>query len=213
MCCGSLTGLTILNSKGIALRSVSKTVVSIVLRLTLSAAAAIPLPTSALELDGERFSESIQLASQRLVLRGAFTYDYLLWSVYSAALYAPAALQSADILGESAKRLELVYKRDVDKADFIRAAEAMLERNLSSDALAKLQPQLSQLHKAYVSVTAGDRYALSYIPGRGTELRFNGKFLLIVPGAAFARAYFGVWLGQQPLDEALRDALLGQAAQ
>ena len=54
----------------------------------------------------------------------------------------------------------------------------------------------------------GDRYALTYLPGEGTELAKNGVRLALVPGEEFAEAYFGIWLGEAPLDRNLRDQLL-----
>jgi hypothetical protein len=60
----------------------------------------------------------------------------------------------------------------------------------------------------YEDVVAGDRYALTYRPDLGTELSKNGRHLRTIPGADFAAAYFGIWLGDAPLDDALRDQLL-----
>ena len=61
----------------------------------------------------------------------------------------------------------------------------------------------------YVDVKPGDRYALTYVPGVGTELAFNGKPRGVIEGADFAAAYFAIWLGPQPLDNSLKEKLLG----
>jgi hypothetical protein len=61
---------------------------------------------------------------------------------------------------------------------------------------------------AYRDVKPGDRYALTYIPGSGTELSFNGSPLVVIDGADFAAAYFSIWLGKRPLDPGLKDKLL-----
>jgi len=37
----------------------------------------------------------------------------------------------------------------------------------------------------------------------------NGHRKGMIPGADFADAYFRIWLGERPLDTALRDRLLG----
>ena len=57
---------------------------------------------------------------------------------------------------------------------------------------------------------SGDRYALSYVPGQGTELTLNGRRLVLVEGADFARVYFAIWLGERPLDDGMRDRLLAR---
>jgi hypothetical protein len=49
------------------------------------------------------------------------------------------------------------------------------------------------------------------VPGRGTTVSLNGEPLVEVEGADFARAYFGIWLGDDPMDRGLRKALLADA--
>lgn len=46
-----------------------------------------------------------------------------------------------------------------------------------------------------------------------TELSKNGRSLTVIPGADFASAYFGLWLGDQPIDIRLRDDLRGGSPQ
>jgi hypothetical protein len=54
----------------------------------------------------------------------------------------------------------------------------------------------------------GDRYALTYLPGVGTELSLNGRPLGTIPGEDFAAALFSIWLGPHPLDDDLKRTLL-----
>jgi hypothetical protein len=71
-----------------------------------------------------------------------------------------------------------------------------------------LASRLEQLHALYEDVEPGDRYALGYVPGRGTELSRNGAVLGTIEGADFARAYFSIWLGEAPIDDSLREQLM-----
>ncbi len=61
----------------------------------------------------------------------------------------------------------------------------------------------------YEDVEPGDRYALTYLPGVGTELSRNGVPRGRVGGAAFAAALFAIWLGDHPIDGGLKADLLG----
>ena len=61
----------------------------------------------------------------------------------------------------------------------------------------------------YVDVQPGDRYALTYIPGIGTELALNGQPMGVIEGADFAAAIFSLWLGENPYDKRFKSALLG----
>ena len=74
--------------------------------------------------------------------------------------------------------------------------------------LAKLRSRIDLFNAAYRDIKPGDRYALTYQPGKGTELSFNGEPLVTIEGADFAAAYFSIWLGHKPLDDNLKKALL-----
>jgi hypothetical protein len=57
-------------------------------------------------------------------------------------------------------------------------------------------------------VKPGDRSALTYVPGHGTELSINGRSKGWVEGADFAAAYFQIWLGREPLSDSFKEQLL-----
>ena len=69
--------------------------------------------------------------------------------------------------------------------------------------------ELEEFNTFYQDVQPGDRYALTYRPGSGTELSLNGTPLGLIAGDDFAAAVFAIWLGTDPIDTDFRDALLG----
>ena len=68
---------------------------------------------------------------------------------------------------------------------------------------------IDQLAALYRDVEPGDRYALTFAPGRGTQLLLNGAPLGSIDGDDFAAAVFAIWLGADPIDRGFRDRLLG----
>jgi len=113
-----------------------------------------------------------------------------------------------DVLEEVPKRLELSYFRSISAADMVSAANKVLRRNETDLLLKKLNSRLEKFHSAYQDVKPKDRYALTYIPGKGIQMTLNSKPLITIRGADFARAYFAIWLGKEPVDKKLRDTLL-----
>ena len=107
-----------------------------------------------------------------------------------------------------AKRLELSYFWRIDGKDIGKAGDRILAQNVAPETLVQLRPRLDRINALYDSVEPGDRYALTYVPGLGTELALNGQSKGVIPGADFAAAYFRIWLGERPIDTALRDRLL-----
>ena len=133
---------------------------------------------------------------------------WFLFDVYVAGLYLPPDVEPSRVLDDVPKRIEFHYLVSIDGKDFGPAGEKILRRGLSEEALAPLADRLARIRAAYRDVEPGDRYALTYVPGRGTELSMNGQPILTIEGADFARAYFSIWLGEKPLDDGFRKNLL-----
>ena len=155
------------------------------------------------------FPERIAVENHQLERIGFGTARYAgVVQVYDAALYAPSR-EAADILGGATpKRLEIVYHRSIEAGMMIQAAQRTLERQHGADTLRRWQPQIERLHAAYRDVAAGDRFALATAPGRGLWLEFNGRESVRIADDEFAKLYFGIWLGEEPLSASLREALL-----
>ncbi|MEM8963704.1 MAG: chalcone isomerase family protein [Acidobacteriota bacterium] len=180
----------------------------------LTASLAAPLSAETIESEGVAFAKqteprpgtSLQLCSAELlrykvVFRG-----------YVAALYLEDCSLRDDPLADIPKRLELSYFWDIPGEKFGPAGRDILAKNVSKTELATLTERLDTFDNAYRDIEKGDRYTLTYLPGVGTELAHNGESLVTVPGADFGRAYFSIWLGDDPLDQRLCDRLLESPA-
>jgi hypothetical protein len=172
---------------------------SLVFAISLAAATSAPSPPM-LKEDGADF-----------VRVGQTTFRWKsLVKVYDVALHLGTGLGRAEALADVPMRLELVYHRAFTASQIIKGGDALLRRNVSGAVLESLAPRLAVFNRAYVNVKAGDAYAITYVPGRGTTLRLNGNALATVPGYDFASSYFRIWLGDEPMSSRLRDELLGR---
>ena len=167
----------------------------------------------AAEIEGVAFEDEIRVSPDRSILLRLNGMGLLRYRVvfrgYVAALYLPDRISEKRVLQNVPRRLELSYFWSIGAKDFGDAANQLLQRNLSASEFEAIRPRLATFHRAYRDVSPNDRYSLTYLPDVGTELRLNEELLVSVPGEDFASAYFGIWLGDQPLDRALRDELLG----
>jgi len=178
----------------------------------LLALSMMPRPAHALTVENVTFADSVTIGGTQAPLRNAALLRYLkVIKAYVAALYLPEGVKAEDVLSDVPKRLELSYLVSIKGPDFDKGAAPVLERNQAPAELARLQGRIDRINAAYKDVTSGDRYSLTYLPGRGTELALNGTPLIVIEGADFAAAYFGIWLGREPIDEKLkRDLLKGR---
>ena len=157
------------------------------------------------------FPDSIELQSGRrlaLLNTGLLRYKLVL-KAYLAALYLESDHVDAP-LADVPKQLTIHYFWDIKKEAFAGAAIKHLKKQYEKEKLAKVMPQINAFHQLCVDIKKGDRYQLRYEPGYGTELFHNNKRLGTIRGKEFTEAYFGLWLGPEPLSKPLKKQLLKQ---
>ena len=163
----------------------------------------------AAEMEGIRFDDRYALEDTSLELRGTGLLRVMVFAkVYVAALYLPADVPSKLALSDVPKRLEVEYFRSIAGDDFGLATRKKMPENVDPQTYERLLPRLEYHNSLYQDVQPGDRYALTYIPGIGTELTLNGEPKGTVEGADFAAALFAIWLGPKPFSESLKKELL-----
>ncbi len=164
---------------------------------------------ASVEVEGVTFSQRYTDGRVELELGCVGVLRYMRFiKGYVAALYLDDEDAAAKVLSDVPKRLEISYFWEIEGEKIASAGEELVARNVAPDELAELRPQLSAIRALYDDVRPGDRYALTYVPGTGTELSLNGKVKGLIPGAEFARAYFAIWLGEEPIDASLKEQLL-----
>ena len=184
----------------------------VVICLLLAIHLILPAPSHALIVENVPFADNTTIGGKPVPLRNAALLRYLkVLKAYVAALYLPEGVRAEEVLSDVPKRLEISYLVSIKGPDFDKGAAPVLERNQTPAERAKLQSRIDKINAAYKDVKSGDRYSLTYLPEWGTELALNGTPLIVIEGSDFAAAYFGIWLGREPIDEKLkRDLLKGR---
>jgi hypothetical protein len=165
---------------------------------------------TAVTIEGVAFEKTYRIAESELHLRGTALLHYLVFiKAYVGAFYMLPQENAGRALGPTPRRLELAYFHAIRAADFADATRQKIADNVTTETLGAIAERLERFNGFYRDVQPGDRYALTYLPGRGTELSLNGEPLGRIAGEDFAAAVFAIWLGPSPIDEGFRDALLG----
>ncbi|MFP4307386.1 MAG: chalcone isomerase family protein [Desulfococcaceae bacterium] len=159
------------------------------------------------------FEPRFAVADWNLELTGTGIIRYLgLFKVSEVALYMPAEVPADQVLKtDTPRRLEVRYFRDLKKDDFVKSTRVWIRKNVSEGEYKTLEPKIERLNALYEDVKEGDRYGLTYVPGKGTTLDLNGREIGAVSGGDFARALFSIWLGEEPVEDGLPGELLGRA--
>ena len=174
--------------------------------VTLAAPAA-----SAATLGGVSFPDNVVVGGESLLLNGLGMREATIFKVdvYVAGLYVKQRSQDARTLitTDEIKRLRLEFVREVDREDLTEAFDEAFDKLGVASTHAKA---LARLNGWMASMSKGNSLTLTYQPGKGVEVRLNGKLKGTISGAGFARALWKVWLGPHPPNAGLKTGLLGK---
>ena len=168
------------------------------------------LPAGAAEVEGIYYDESYMADNQKLSLIGVGLLRYWGFKAYTGAFYLEEGAPVNDALADTAKRIELEYFRSIKGKDFGPATNKSIAKNVDSDTFERLRSRIDYHNSLYEDVKPGDRYSLTYVPGKGTELSLNGESKGIIEGPDFAAAVFSIWLGPEPISKSFKQQILGQ---
>ncbi|PTL82600.1 chalcone isomerase family protein [Vitiosangium sp. GDMCC 1.1324] len=174
-------------------------------------AVVLALPAAAKEVSGVQFPDTVTVEGKELKLNGAGLRKKFVFNVYTAGLYLQNPSQSAQQVIESdqVKRVRMSMLRDLEKKTIVEAIEEGFKKN-AKDKLPALQQRLDTFTAAIPDLKKGDELVLTYTPGKGTTIESKAGQKISVEGKDFSDALFSVWLGKSPVDESLKDAMLGK---
>ena len=172
---------------------------------------------NALEVVGVKLPDTAQVGKVNLQLNGAGLRSKLFIikiHVYVGALYLPQKQTSAEavIADEREHRMALHILHELSSKKLLGAFNEAIEANHTPAELRALDEQLklmAQIFDVVREVGTGDIITLDYLPASGTQISVNGKAYGTIAGVAFNRALLKIWLGDKPVQEDLKKALLG----
>lgn len=170
-------------------------------------------PAAARDVGGVQVPDRLPVAGaeQPLVLNGAGYRKKFFVDVYVGALYlaAPATQASRVLDAAGARVMRLAFVREVEAGKLVGAWNDGFTANHSGAELPALRARLDRFNGLMRDVRRGDVLRLDLLPGGATQVRFNDELRGSVDGADFQRALLKVWLGAEPADAGLKQALLG----
>jgi hypothetical protein len=131
--------------------------------------------------------------------------------VYVGALYLQHRSRSPEAVLDprEPKVVVLRFVRNVDRDEMIQAMNEALEHNVSGEQLTLVRGHMQAFVRRLPALHVGTELVLSYRPGRGIELRVDGKSLGVDRDDAFGNLVFRAWLGPHPPDADLKAGMLG----
>ena len=168
------------------------------------------------EVAGVKLEDQLDLRGAPLVLNGAGIRYKTIIKVYTAGLYLgkKASTPEEALAAPGPKRVAITMLRDIDANELGKLFVKGVEDNSPKSEMVNLIPGLLRMGQMFADqkqLKAGDTFTIDWLPGTGTLITVRG-----VPQpdpvkeVAFFNALMRIWLGPNPADWRLKDALLGK---
>jgi len=168
----------------------------------------------AAEVAGIRVETKARVAGADLVLNGAGLRRMFFTDIYVIGLYVRERTASADSVTDvtGPMRISLTFLREVTAESLVDALYEGVRDNTTAAEFSKLKASadaLSAIMLPLQRARKGDIVKLDFIPDAGAQVVMNGTAVgRPVPGRDLYRALLKIWLGDPPVDNALKRALL-----
>lgn len=167
----------------------------------------------AANLAGVPLPDAIETADhQRLLLNGAGIRKKFFIKIYVGALYLPMKTdQSSSALSQPGSKQVLMHflYDGVSQKKIVDAWSEGFHNNLDAQAYAAMLPRIERFNAMFEEMKRGDEVTLTYLPGKGTEVKVKGNEKGWIEGEDFMRAMLNIWLGGVPADTGLKKGMLG----
>ncbi|MED5620563.1 chalcone isomerase family protein [Ideonella sp. BN130291] len=173
---------------------------------------------STVEVGGVKYETTAQVGNAKLQLNGAGVRYKAIFKVYAAGLYLQnkATTTEAVIGAPGPRRMHIVMLRDIDANELGKLFTRGMQDNATKEEFARSINGTIKMGEFFATrkhLNAGDYFTVDYLPGTGTIVTVNGKQQMeTVKEPEFFNALMHIWLGRQPADAQLKDALLGKSA-
>ena len=168
---------------------------------------------SQVEMKGVTMKSEVTREGKTLVWNGAGVRKKWFFDLYVGALYLPQKISSGSMIikGDQPMMIQLNIISDLITSEKMIDAVTEGFDKATGGNTAPIQKEIDMMIETFKDdIKDGDVFELIYLPGEGVKAYKNGKVGATVPGMAFKEALFGIWLGDDPASDDLKDGMLGK---
>jgi hypothetical protein len=156
--------------------------------------------------------DQIEYQGNTITKNGQGTRIIFFMKVYEGSLY----LETKNSNAKEIVNMDAPMAIRIDVTSTIVTADAM--KKALSEGLEKstgnntdpISEEIIQLSSSFDSdVSSGDHYEFIYLPDLGTHVLKNSELVELIKGMDFKKAFFGIFLSDNPIQKNLKKAMLG----
>jgi Chalcone isomerase-like len=174
----------------------------------------VPLAAIAAEVAGVKIDDKTRVGKAELALNGAGLRKRVFFQVYTIGLYVQQKSGNAATVIEQPgpKRVAIHMLRDVGADAFNEALAEGIRANHGEAEAKALEPRIKELGSIISSVGEARKGMAIHLDWTGAETQvvIQGKPVgKPIAGEDFYRALLRIWVGDRPVQDDLKKALLG----
>jgi hypothetical protein len=175
---------------------------------------AAPYSVQAKKLGDVEYPDTVTIEGTRtpLQLNGMGYRTKFFFKIYVGGLYTEKKVTTTEqvltLKGPKRVIMEMVYD-EVSGEKMANAWQKGFENNSSELQMKALASRLETFKSYFDDMKEGDVTLFDFVPGKGTVVTIRGEQKGIIKGDDFYAALLKVWLGDDPADEDLKEAMLG----
>ena len=164
-------------------------------------------------VSGAELPGRLKAGETELVLNGWGARQKSLLKLYSAGIYLKNPTSNAESIINADETMAITIEITSGFVSQEKMVAALYEglQNSTAGRTATLKTEIEQFQACFTEdITKSDKFSLIYLPAHGVVVSKNGNEKGVIKGLAFKKALFGIWLGVNPVDQKLKNALLAQ---
>ena len=188
---------------------------SLIMALSVLSSVLLSTSVNARQLDDVTLPDKVTVDGTDVVLQlnGMGYRTKFIFDIYVGGLYTESRVESRNAVqalkGSKRVVMHMVYD-EVERKKITNGWNDGFEDNNSDEQLEKLQARLKIFNSYFPDLKKNDVLLFDFIPATGTRVTINGEVKGVIEGADFYSALLDVWLGEEPADDDLKQAMLGE---
>jgi len=166
----------------------------------------------ALPIYGADTPDQIEYQGSTMIKNGQGTRIIFFMKVYEGSLYLEMKSANAqDIINlDAPMAIRIDVSSQMVTADAMKKALSEGLEKSTGNNTDSIMKEINQLSSSFdTAVSTGDYYEFIYLPEMGTHVLKNSVLVELIKGINFKKAFFGIFLSDNPIQKNLKKAMLG----
>ena len=156
--------------------------------------------------------DQIKYQGNTITKNGQGTRIIFFMKVYEGSLYLETKSSNAEeiISMDAPMAIRIDVTSTMVTADAMKKALSEGLDKSTGNNTGPISNEIIQLSSSFDSdVSSGDNYEFIYLPDLGTHVLKNSELVELIKGMNFKKAFFGIFLSDNPIQKNLKKAMLG----